>query len=386
MGGPSVHGQETQKSGSTRRVRILGTRGIPGGHGGFESFAQDVSLYLVARGWDVTVYCQHEGATHIHEDRWRGVRLVHFFVKGNGSLSTMWFDWLCTRHALGECGVALVLGYNTAMFSAFYRLRSIRSIMNMDGLEWKRKKYGLAARAWFYLNEWLGCWLSTDLVADHPAIAEHLATRGVTGKTRTIAYGSRAITVADERILAEMGIVPGQQYVLLIARPEPENSILEIVRAFSKSVRGVKLVVLGRYGRDVQYQRAVLDAASIEVLFLGAIYDQRVVDSLRFFSTLYVHGHTVGGTNPALVEAMGAGAAVLAHDNRFNRWVAGPGAAYFSAEDDCARRFDELLGTAGVSLLPDMRRWSSQRHHEAFQLDDRLAEYEQLLATERAVT
>ena len=272
------------------------------------------------------------------------------------------------------------------MFSAFYRLRSIRSIMNMDGLEWKRKKYGLAARAWFYLNEWLGCWLSTDLVADHPAIAEHLATRGVTGKTRTIAYGSRAITVADERILAEMGIVPGQQYVLLIARPEPENSILEIVRAFSKSVRGVKLVVLGRYGRDVQYQRAVLDAASIEVLFLGAIYDQRVVDSLRFFSTLYVHGHTVGGTNPALVEAMGAGAAVLAHDNRFNRWVAGPGAAYFSAEDDCARRFDELLGTAGVSLLPDMRRWSSQRHHEAFQLDDRLAEYEQLLATERAVT
>lgn len=361
-----------------RTVRILGTRGIPGGHGGFESFAQDLSLYLVARGWAVTVYCQKQGDHRIWEDEWRGVRLVNIAVPGTGSASTIKFDWYATLHSVKESGVALVLGYNTAVFSAVYRLRGVRSIMNMDGLEWKRAKYGWLERAWFFINEWFGCWISNALVADHPRIADHLATRGVSRKTQTIAYGSRTVANPDKDVLVRFG-VEADEYVLLVARPEPENSILEIVRAFSAKTRGVKLLILGAYSPTHPYQKRVLHAASPEVLFPGAVYDPGTVDALRAFCALYVHGHTVGGTNPALVEAMGAGAAVLAHANHFNQWVAGEGASYFSSEVECSDEFSRLLGPAATQVRASMRQASRVRHSEAFVLDDRLADYLSLL-------
>ena len=131
-------------------------------------------------------------------------------------------------------------------------------------------------------------------------------------------------------MLAPLGLTPGQ-YVTLIARPEPENSVLEIVAAFSaKRPRGLKLVVLGAYHPEaLPYHAQVMAAASPEVVFAGALYDHALVNALRLHGLLYLHGHQVGGTNPSLIEAMGAGNPVLAHDNRFNRWVARDGAWYF---------------------------------------------------------
>lgn len=358
-------------------IAILGTRGIPAQHGGFETFAERLALYLAARDWDVTVYCQTAGSGRRHEAEWNGVRLVQIPEPRAGARGTMVFDWKSTIDAARRNTLMLTLGYNTAAFCAWYRLRGRTNLINMDGLEWQRAKWRLPAKTWLYLNERLGCWLGNHLIADHPEIAKHLETRVSERKITTIPYGADAVLDADESMLERYSLEP-RSYALVVARPEPENSILEIVSAFSARPRGKQLVVLGKYEPERNpYHAAVLQAASAEVLFPGAIYDQAVVAALRFFAQLYVHGHTVGGTNPALVEALGAGCAVLAHDNRFNRWVAGSENAYFASQAQCETAFDALL--EDDPRLAIMRSASRQRHAARFAWDTVLAAYEDLL-------
>ena len=156
---------------------ILGTRGIPAQHGGFETFAEFLALYLVKQEWDVTVYCQEDDGDSVWEDEWRGVHLVHIPVKQGGALGTIVFDWKSTLHASRQKGLILTLGYNTAAFGLLYRLKGITNLFNMDGLEWQRDKWSSLERAWLYMNERMGCWLGNHLVADNPEIKNHLVTR-----------------------------------------------------------------------------------------------------------------------------------------------------------------------------------------------------------------
>lgn len=363
----------------TRSLRILGTRGVPAQHGGFETFAEHLALYLVERDWKVTVYCQDDGAGEPYEDEWRGIRLIHIPVATDGAKGTIVFDWKSTLHAARSNDLILTLGYNTALFCIAYRLKGIRNIINMDGIEWKRDKWTFLERAWLYANERAGCLLGNHLVADHPEIKNHLATRVRDDKITMIPYGSDPIEAADVTQLKAFGLEPGG-YAIVIARPEPENSILEIVSAFSCKTRGKRLVVLGNYDKaDPEYSRKVKQAASGEVLFPGAIYDRAVIQALRFYACLYVHGHTVGGTNPSLVEALGAGNAVLAHDNKFNRWVAGAGNCYFTDEQECRRQLDALL--EDIARINKMRSASLAQHRERFTWRQILSEYENLLET-----
>lgn len=371
---------------SERSVLILGTRGVPAAHGGFETFAEHLAPYLVGAGWQVTVYCQEEGSGPLLEDDWEGVRRVRIPISTVGAGGTVVFDWLSTLRAARGSGVVLTLGYNTALFGVVYRLKGIRNVINMDGVEWRRQKWGPVAKTWFWLNDWAGCWLGSHLVADHPEIKRHLATRVPERKITMIPYGSDRVDTADSALVEGYGITPGT-YAILIARAEPENSILEVVRAWSRRPRGKKLVVLGKYDPEHAYQWAVQAAASEEVLFAGAIYDKAVVQALRYYALFYVHGHQVGGTNPSLVEALGAGNAVLAHDNPYNRWVAGEGGVYFQDEDACAEWIDRLLHAADSAppsddgaLLARLRRAAQERHAQTFTWKIVLKDYEQLLA------
>ena len=347
-------------------LRILGTRGVPAAHGGFETFAERLALYLVQRGWRVVVYCQIDGAGPIFEDRWQGVERVNIPVARPGPSGTVVFDWLAIRHAARQRDLCLTLGYNTAVFCAWLRLRGVPNIINMDGIEWSRAKWGAVAKAWFWLNDWAGCWFGNHLVADHPEIARHLATRVSASKISTIAYGADKLVDISDGPVRALGLVPGQ-YLTLVARAEPENSILEVVQGFSEAPRGLTLVVLGNYDDAQPYHRAVKAAAGPEVRFLGAIYDKPLVQALRFHCLAYVHGHQVGGTNPSLVEALGAGNAVIAHDNQFNRWVAASGAIYFLgsvgfsaavAELTTAKRRSQELAVASALEFDRRFKWS----------------------------
>lgn len=361
----------------SRKLFVLGIRGVPAQHGGFETFAEKLALFLAAQGWAVTVYCQEDGEGACWESDWRGVRRIHIPISRGGAAGTVIFDWKATKHALSQSGLFLTLGYNTAIFNLMQRIKGQTNVINMDGIEWRRDKWGIIAKTWFWLNERVGCWVGNHLVADHPKIKEHLATRVNAEKITMIPYGGDQVEEADANLLVPYGIEP-HQYSIIIARPEPENSFLEMVRAFSKARRNHKLVVLGNFTPQTNtFHRQVMDAASDEVIFPGAIYQAPVVQALRFFSRFYLHGHRVGGTNPSLVEGLGAGCAVIAHDNHFNRWVAGPDTAYFADEAACTALFDRLL--TDDEAVAGMKAASLARFHERFTWPQVLREYEELL-------
>ncbi|MGF6551743.1 DUF1972 domain-containing protein [Paraburkholderia youngii] len=367
-----------------KQLSIMGTRGIPAQHGGFETFAERLALYLTKRGWNVTVYCQGQvGDTQLGEDSWRGVRRIFVPVQRDGAMGTVEFDWKAVRIAVErDAGLVLTLGYNTAVFCTYLRWRGVRNLINMDGLEWRRSKWRWYERTWLYMNERIGCWTGNHLIADHPSIAAHLGTRVNHRKITMIPYGADRIDeYGGEEVPPGLGLGK-KRYALVIARPEPENSVLEIVTAFSRRHRDAILVVLGNYdaGRNV-YHRRVVNAAGPEVLFPGAIYDQNAVKALRRHAVFYLHGHQVGGTNPSLVEALGAGSAVIAHDNEFNRWVAGPDARFFSTEADCDLHISALL--ADPATVRAMREASGRRFDSAFRWDSVLAQYEALLERQR---
>jgi glycosyltransferase involved in cell wall biosynthesis len=361
-----------------RALRILGTRGVPAAHGGFETFAEHLALHLVQRGWKVTVYCQEEGRGPASQDQWQGVDRVRIPVDVPGPRGTIVFDWRATRHAARQRELCLTLGYNTAVLCALLRLAAVPNLINMDGIEWRRAKWGAVAKLWFWLNEHAGSRLGNHLVADHPEIARHLARAVRESKISTIPYGADAVRAdaESERLVRGMGLEPGR-YWTLIARPEPENSVLEAVQGFCAQPRGMPLVVLGGYSEHHPYHRAVRAAANGEVRFVGALYDKPLVQALRAHCTAYVHGHQVGGTNPSLVEALGAGNAVLAHDNRFNRWVAGEGALYFGNAETFADRMKTLLSEPG--RLEALRTAAARRFEAAFTWPTVLAAYEAVL-------
>ncbi len=361
-----------------RTVRVLGTRGVPANHGGFETAVENVGYFLRDQGWRVIIYCQVSGSGPITEDVWHGIERVLIPTSRDGWLGTAIFDLRSILHASRFHDVCLTMGYNTAGFNLVQWVRRIPNVFNMDGIEWSRARWGRAKRSTLWVNERIACWIGSDLIADHPVIEEHLATRARRSKLTTIAYGAHAVTQAPTNPVTSRGLEPGG-YLTLICRPVDENSILELVQGFSSKRRNHKLAVFGDYSPETNsYHRAVMDAASDEVVFVGSVYDPDEIAALRFHSSGYLHGHTVGGTNPSLVEAMGAGNAVIAHDNPFNRWVAADGAVYFRTAEEAGSAISALLDD------PEYRRGLGQanrrRHAAEFTWERIGGQYQELLS------
>jgi glycosyltransferase involved in cell wall biosynthesis len=373
-------------------LAILGVRGVPGTHGGFETFATRLAPYLVQSGWSVRVYCQESAPSAAQSggktrwmSAWEGVTRIHISVPRDSAVNSVRFDWLCISDVLeARPDAVLILGYNTAVFAARLNGAGIPTVINMDGMEWWREKWGPLEKAWLYVNERAACSLAQHLIADHPEIERHLQTRAEAAKISVIPYGADCNETAPElsadelrSLLERVGVGP-ERFATVIARPEPENSILEIVQAFSARKRNIRLVVLGRYYADrVHYHAAVRAAASAEVVFPGPIYEPASVQALRRRSLFHLHGHRVGGCNPSLLEAMGAGKAVIAHDNRFNRWVARNGAAYFADAAECCALIGEYLeDPEQVARRAELNR---RRAADVFNWDDVLRSYAQLL-------
>lgn len=365
----------------TRTVRILGTHGVPAAYGGFETAAQHVAMYLRDRGWNVVVYCQLDGDGDITSDRWNGIERVLVPEPREGWKGTSHFDLVSIRHATTHHragDVWLTFGYNTGVLDVMPRLRGIPNVINMDGMEWTRRRWGLAKQAILLGNERLAGLVGDVLIGDHPVISAYLRRHFGARRVQTITYGAPEVISAPVAPVSDLALAP-DAYGIVVCRPIPENSVLEIVTAWSARHRGMPLVVVGPYTDTDPYHLAVRSAASDEVRFPGAIFDADRLAALRLHAAVYVHGHTVGGTNPSLVEAMGAGNAVIAHDNRYNSWVAGPDNAYFRDADDLAVLLDELLPNAG--RLHRMGEASRTRYREEFTWEHIGAQYEHALLT-----
>lgn len=317
------------------RLAILGTRGIPALYGGFETFAEELSVRLVTRGMEVTVYC--EAGVGDKAQTYRGVRLVHIPVGRFGPLTTIIFDLLCLWHARKSFDVVYMLGYGASIFCFIPRLWGREVWINMDGVEWARSKWGSVAKAWFKIMEAVAMWTPDRVIADAEEIHRHLRSRHPhLPPVSVIAYGASVVKEApDARLLEEWQLTPGRYY-LVVCRLEPENSVREIVEGYLQSDSAHPLVVVGGLDPTSGYVQQLLQLKKERVRFIGPVYQKEKLQALRYHTLAYFHGHTVGGTNPSLLEALGCGNLVIAHNNAFNREVAGERASYFRQEEDVA--------------------------------------------------
>lgn len=316
------------------KIAILGTRGIPNNYGGPEANAEFMSPIFRRLGHEVTVYSPDEHPYQAKE--WHGIRIKHVFnqEKRLRIWGTLLYDFLCLRDALAsDYDVILELGYvPVAIFYPLFRRRRIPIVTNMDGLEWKRSKWNAVLQRFALLTERLGAQHSDALIADNEAIQTYLLAR-YRKQSRFIAYGAKQVDSPSAEHLNRYGLVP-QQYFMLIARMEPENSIETILDGYVTSNSPYPFVVVGnpttRFGQIMV--RKYSNAPGVR--FVGGIYDYDVLSSLRWQARLYFHGHSVGGTNPSLVEAMASNAFIAAHDNPFNRSVLEDNALYFKTADE----------------------------------------------------
>ncbi len=319
-------------------VAILGSRGIPNRYGGFEACAEELGIRLARKGHRVVVY-----TTSDHPEKaasWNGVIRIMKWNPENifGTFGQFVYDLVCNLHSR-KAGFDVILHLGYTSDSVWHWLWTGRSchIVNMDGQEWKRQKYNRMVRGFLKRAEMLATLRSDWLVADSPVIAQYLSEK-YRAPVRYIAYGARIPESYDEDLVRLMGLAP-LGYDLLVARMEPENNIELAIRAKLGSSDPMPLVIVGN---DNRYRRRLMAiyAHRDRILFKDAIYDERKIDSLRHFSRLYLHGHSVGGTNPSLLEAMACRCRIVAHRNPFNEHVLGEDALYFSSEDELRNHFD----------------------------------------------
>lgn len=326
-------------------VYIIGVRGIPNRYGGFERLIEVLAPHLVSKGYDVTVFCNHDPIVNVNglsEDVWMGVRRRFVDVHISGPLGTIEYDWR-SFNEVPEGAIALIFGYGTGLFQCYLKRRGIPHAVNMDGIEWRREKWGRVARAWLRFNERAAARQANILIADHPEIKRYLRDE-LRANSTMIAYGvdEDALHRIGPDFLLEHPLLAQyaeQDFSLVVARPEPENQIHVTLEAFERSKKRKPMLVLGNF--DINEYGRRLRKKHSDVHFAGGVYDAQVLNELRRRSELYIHGHSVGGTNPSLIEAMAAGALIVAHDNPFNRWVMGEQSGlFFSCVEDLVSHMD----------------------------------------------
>jgi glycosyltransferase involved in cell wall biosynthesis len=314
------------------KIGIAGTRGIPNQYGGFEQFAACLSKGLVEKGHDVTVYSTHD---HPYQnDEWNGVKIVHCTVPGYiGTAGQFIYDLRCILDARKkELDILLILGYtSSSVWGKWYPQKSI-IITNMDGMEWKRSKYAKPVQSFLRYAEKLAMKFSNHHIADSVAI-KHYLERKYRLPVDFISYGSEFPSATNEHILEAYNL-ERNDYYLLIARMEPENNIEIILDGLCRRDEFKKIVVVGNAENSFGKKMKGKFANHARVIFPGTIYDRPTLDSLRTNCYLYFHGHSVGGTNPSLLEAMSCGALICAHNNEFNRAVLGEDTYWFSNASD----------------------------------------------------
>ncbi|HSU30654.1 MAG TPA: DUF1972 domain-containing protein [Bryobacteraceae bacterium] len=309
------------------RIALLGTRGIPANYGGFETFAEELSTRLAERGHAVTVYCRERPAAA----RYRGIRLCYLPTIKHKYFDTIAHTALSTFHLLfHRYDAVLYCNAANAVFTVLPRILQMPTALNVDGLERHRKKWNQVAKLWYLISEWLATWCPTVVVTDAEQIREYYLQRY--GKDSVfISYGAELGTVAGTDILDQLGLEPGR-YVLYVSRMEPENNALMVREAFERVRTDKKLVLVGDAPYAADYIRRVKDTRDARVVMPGAIYGNGY-HQLQSHCWAYVQATEVGGTHPALIEAMGRGALVLYLRTPESAEVASGAAVEFDAQN-----------------------------------------------------
>jgi len=315
------------------KIAILGTRGIPNNYGGFEQFAEIFAVFLAKKTHDVYVYNSHN---HIfQEDTFKSVNIIHQYDPEYkiGTVGQFIYDLNCILDSRKRnFDIILQLGYTSNSIWSFLLPTKSIIITNMDGLEWKRSKYSKIVQKFLKFAEKKAVKSSDHLIADSLGIKQYLQDKYDT-QADYIAYGAESFCKQNADLLSEYN-VEKNNYNLLIARFEPENNIEVILDGIASSDNDKVILIVGNNDNSFGNYLKKKFSKHQNIRFTGGIYNKEHLDNLRYFSNLYFHGHSVGGTNPSLLEAMAAKALIVAHNNKFNSAVLQENAFYFSNAAD----------------------------------------------------
>jgi glycosyltransferase involved in cell wall biosynthesis len=355
------------------KLAILGTRGIPATYGGFETFAEELSARLAARGHDVTVYGRSNNIRCTGKE-YKGVRLVILPTIGTKHLDTVAHTFLSVFHAIPRrFDAILICNAANAIFAAVPRITGTPVALNVDGIERKRRKWGFAGRAYYRISEFLATIIPTVIVTDAAVIREYYMEKYGAPSTM-IAYGADCSRQSTTEVQQRLGVNP-RDYVLYVSRLEPENNAHLVIKAYENVRTEKPLLIVGDapYARD--YIARLKSTPDARVRFPGALYGQDYRE-LQSHAYVYVHATEVGGTHPALIEAMGAGNCVLVYDTPENREVVGDCGLYFSSAEELSQR---LQATLDAPALVESYRARAQARAQAHYSWDAIArEYEDL--------
>ena len=316
------------------RIAIIGTRGIPNYHGGFEQFAEYFSVFLVEQGHEVYVY---NSSSHPHkESKYKDVNIISCKDPEDkiGTAGQFIYDFNCIIDSRKrKFDILLQLGYTSS--SIWYKLLPSKPVIitNMDGLEWMRSKYSRFVQKFLRFAEKLGVHSSDFLISDSIGIQNYLKEKYKVN-SKYIAYGASLFEHADIKVLNDYELEKFK-YNLLIARFEPENNLETILDGVVLSGKKDVFLVIGKHNTN-SFGVYLKDKYKNDkhIRFIGGIYDIRILNNLRYYSNLYFHGHSVGGTNPSLLEAMASKTLIIANDNQFNKSILESDAFYFKDKKD----------------------------------------------------
>jgi glycosyltransferase involved in cell wall biosynthesis len=352
------------------RIALVGTRGIPASYGGFETFAEELSARMAARGHRITVYCRspHDGGTY------RGVDLRYLPTVRHKYFDTLAHTGLSTLDVLRRrFDVILYCNAANAIFTWIPRVLGMPTALNVDGLERHRKKWNRLAKTWYLLSEWLSTWCCSEVVSDAAKIREYYFERY--GKESTfIPYGAETGKVTGIATLERLGLHPGR-YFLYVSRLEPENNALLVRQAFEQVDTDLRLVIVGDAPYAADYIKQVRDTSDSRIIIPGAIYGEGYHE-LQSHCFAYIQATEVGGTHPALIEAMGRGAMVLYLTTPETEEAAGDAAIPFTADT----LPEKLRWAAGLSA-EERSRWgqlAQRRIQERYSWDAVTDAYERL--------
>jgi glycosyltransferase involved in cell wall biosynthesis len=325
------------------KIGILGTRGIPANYGGFETFAEELSTRLVGRGHDITVYGRSNNIDY-SGDIYRGVRLVILPTLSTKHLDTVAHTFLSVFHALGRRFDAILMcNAANAVFCAVPRFTGTPVALNVDGIERMRKKWGLAGRTYYRISETLSTLVPTVVVTDAEVMRDYYQNEHGTTSVM-IAYGTDLRQSEGTALLMSLGLTP-RRYLLYVSRLEPENNAHEVIAAYGKVATDMPLVIVGDAPYASEYISGLKSMADSRVRFTGAIYGDGYLE-LCSHAYAYFQATEVGGTHPALIEAMGSGNCILAKDTPEHREALGDTGVYFDTVDELASVLGKVLNDA----------------------------------------
>jgi glycosyltransferase involved in cell wall biosynthesis len=324
------------------KIAVLGTKGIPNNYGGFEQFAEFLSVGLSQKGHSVTVYNPHFHFYDKSEFHNVIIKKVFSAEKIIGSSANLLYDYFCLKDALSQkFDIILECGYGSSSFS-FCLLNIKKSIIvtNMDGIEWQRSKWGKLTKRILKIAEKLAIKKSNSIVSDNKCIKEYYANK-YNINSEYIPYGAEVLSNYDKTYLEKYNLVEFDYYAI-ISRLEPENNIEIILDGFINSKSSDKIVIISN--KDSKYAKLLIGKYRNfdKVLFIGNNFKQDELMNLRFYSKAYFHGHSVGGTNPSLLEAMASKSFIIAHNNIYNKSVLGTSAVYFQNSNDISNILNDI--------------------------------------------